>query len=236
MRKGLEWSRREFLKIGTAATGVSVGLLFLGQGTLFPKAAYAGGKAFYQSSCGPSDGNPLKILVAYESYLGTTGEIAQAIGETLCELGATVDIRLIAHVDNLPQYKAVVIGSAVQRSRWMPNAVDFVQRNSQHLQNTRVAYFLSCLALAPSKSEDRKAADGRKTAMSYMEAVLKSGPEIKPVDIGLFAGVLDYSKLSFVEKMVMQSKMDKRGIAEGDYRDWQAIRSWAAGLKPHFFS
>ena len=214
-------------------------LLFLGQRTLFPKAVYAADKAFYQSTCGPSDGNPPKMLVAYGSYLGTTGGIAQAIGETLCELGAAVDIRLIANVDNLPQYKAVVIGSAVQKSKWMPDAVDFVQRNKQHLQNTRVAYFLSCLAMASSKSstsEDRMVADARKTAMSYMETVLKSAPEIKPVDIGLFAGVLDYSKLSFIEKVVMQSKMDKRGISEGDYRDWQAIRSWAAGLQPHFFS
>jgi len=55
---------------------------------------------------------------------------------------------------------------------------------------------------------------------------------VKPVDIGLFAGVLDYSKLSFVVRMVMKSKMKKKGVPEGDHRNWDDIRAWAEGLSP----
>jgi len=55
---------------------------------------------------------------------------------------------------------------------------------------------------------------------------------VRPVDVGLFAGVLDYSELSFIVRLVMKSKMKKKGVPEGDHRDWDAIRAWAEGLLP----
>ena len=63
-----------------------------------------------------------------------------------------------------------------------------------------------------------------------MEPVLKAVPEVKPVDIGLFPGALDYSKLNLMYRTVMKYKMGKKGVPEGDFRDWTAIRAWAEGL------
>jgi len=60
-------------------------------------------------------------------------------------------------------------------------------------------------------------------------------PQVQPVDTGLFAGVLDYSKLSLIVRVVMKSKMKKKGVSEGDYRDWDAIHSWAEGLRSALF-
>jgi len=34
----------------------------------------------------------------------------------------------------------------------------------------------------------------------------------------------------------MKSKMKKQGVPEGDFRDWDAIRSWAEGLYPKLLS
>ena len=39
--------------------------------------------------------------------------------------------------------------------------------------------------------------------------------QVKPVDMGLFAGVLDYSKISFMTIMIVKSKMKKKGVPEG---------------------
>jgi len=38
-----------------------------------------------------------KVLVAYASRAGSTGEVAEAIGEVLRDRGATVDVRLGSH-------------------------------------------------------------------------------------------------------------------------------------------
>jgi len=60
--------------------------------------------------------------------------------------------------------------------------------------------------------------------------VLNAAPDVRPLDTGLFAGVLDYEKMNMMIRMVMKSKMKSKGVPEGDFRDWNAIRSWAGGL------
>ena len=45
-----------------------------------------------------------------------------------------------------------------------------------------------------------------------------------PLDVGFFAGVMDYSKLPVVLRLMM--KVMK--APQGDFRDWEAIRAWAA--------
>jgi len=110
--------RREFLKSGTVTAAVSVGLLLSGQGGLQPRKVHSDDTVFYNGRCGQADGPGPKILVTYASYLGTTGGIAQAIGESLCERGADVDIRQISQVGVLSPYQAVVIGSLGGLMAW----------------------------------------------------------------------------------------------------------------------
>jgi menaquinone-dependent protoporphyrinogen oxidase len=74
-------------------------------------------------------------------------------------------------------------------------------------------------------------AENRVKVLAYLDPVLKAIPEIKPVGIGTFAGALDYSNLSWLNKKILKSK----GTPEGDFRDWNAIRAWAEGsafMKP----
>ena len=51
---------------------------------------------------------------------------------------------------------------------------------------------------------------------------------MKPALVGLFPGVVDYGKLSFVTKAMLQAK----GVPEGDFRNLPAVKSWAAGVGP----
>jgi flavodoxin len=49
--------------------------------------------------------------VTYASRTGSTAEIAQAIGKTLAESNAQVDVRPMQEVQDLAPYSAVVAGS-----------------------------------------------------------------------------------------------------------------------------
>jgi len=204
--------------------GGAFGTLALGSGVFAPKAAHAAKINFLETQCGMPENNGKKVLVAYASYCGTTGGVAEAIGQVLRQKGATVDVRLVKNISDLTPYQAVVIGSATRSSSWWPEAIEFVERNKEELSRKPVAYFLTCLTLYKDTEASRRVARG------YMDPALKAAPEVQPVDIGLFAGVLDYSKLKLVYRMVMKSEMKKRGVPEGDFRDWNAIRSWAKGL------
>jgi len=217
-------NRREFIVDGSMLLGGAMGTMALGGSLFAPQSAQAAKVEFPESSCGPEEKPGEKVLVAYASYCGTTGGVAEAIGQVLCDSGATVDVRLVKNVDDLSTYKAAVIGSATRSSSWWPEAIEFVERNKEELSRKPVAYFLTCLALYKDTEQSRR------KARSYMDPVLKAAPHVKPLDMGFFAGVLDYSRLNLMYGMIMKSKMKKRGVPEGDFRDWNAIRSWARGL------
>ncbi|MBN1103239.1 MAG: flavodoxin domain-containing protein [Deltaproteobacteria bacterium] len=209
---------------GSMLVGGAAVMMAVGGGLLSPQDAEAGNLTFPESSCGRGKGACKRVLVTYASYCGTTGGVAEAIAQVLCERGAGVDVSLVRNVNDIASYEAVVIGSAVRSGSWWPEAIEFVERNREGLSRIPVAYFLTCLALHQDTETTRRIARG------YMDPALKAAPGIRPVVMGYFAGALDYSKLNFVYRMVMKSKMEKRGVPEGDFRDWGAIRSWAGGL------
>lgn len=210
-------SRREFIKL-TGATAVT---LTLGSTLAFPQTSQAEKVTFLEHSCGNANTLDGKILVAYGSKCGSTGEVAKAIGKTVCESGAAVDVKYIKNVANLTQYKAVIVGSAIRMGKWLPDVVRFVKTSRQELSQMPVAYFLCCYTMRnPSK-------ENRQKVLSYLDPVYEAIPEVKPVSVGLFAGVVDYSKLSWIFKRILK----KKGVEEGDFRDWNAIRSWTVGLR-----
>lgn len=210
-QKGM--GRRDFL----ALTGGIIGTLSLGN----LSAEGAGNPAAIvlpEPKCGDPNMSQ-NILVAYASEYGSTGSVAEAIGKVLCDKGAKVDVFLTRKAKNLSSYQGVVIGSAIYRGKWMPEATNFVKANHEFLRQVPVAYFMVCMTMHVPGEENRR------KALSYLDPVLQTIPQVKPVDIEPFAGVMNYSNLSWLNKKIIMSK----GIPEGDFRNWEAIRAWAGG-------
>jgi len=212
-------NRRRFLALTGGAVGATAlaccGLTVLG--TRQPAVE------FNESSCEGEHGgeNEMsdKILVAYASRCGSTGEVAEAIGQVLCDAGAAVDVRLAKNVTDVSPYRAVIVGSAIRMGRWLPEAVGFVETHREPLSRVPVAYFLSCMTLEDDTEEKRR------TVAIYLDPVREI---VQPVDVGLFAGAMDYDKLPFIFRLMMKTL----GTPEGDFRDWEGIRAWADGLRP----
>jgi menaquinone-dependent protoporphyrinogen oxidase len=168
---------------------------------------------------------PNRILVTYASRAGSTAEVAQAIGRTLTEGGAEVDVIPMRNVTDLSVYQAVVAGSAIRGSKWLPEAVDFIQEHRSTLTQKRFAMFTVCITMAMKNAE--------KYRTGVMGWVAPVRALVKPLSEGLFAGVLDFSKLPFNWDTLMLRLTVALGIfPRGDHRDWNAIRSWAENLKP----
>lgn len=217
-------TRRKFLQ-GAAGVGL-VSLLGGGYYALrqppldFIKAEYKGS---------PGSG---KVLVAYTSQYGSTGGIADAIAQGLHDEDTAVDVVRLEEqtlVENIDDYSAVVIGSPVISSAWMPAAISFVERYQDTLQHIPVAYFLACMELA--LSTDPNAAEN---LTPVFDEVLAHIPSVTPVAFGLFAGALDYSKMSPANRVLYQyfSPDD----TDGDFRDWDAMSDWAADVRPSLLS
>ena len=212
-------SRRDFLLLSAGAICTSI-LRHEMVGATSEKP----GSEFIESTC-QNDG-PMKkrVLISYASRCGSTGGVAEAMGQVLCGMGASADIRLVANVNDLSPYHAVIVGSAIRRGKWLPEAVGFVKDNQDILGRLPIAYFVVCLTMKDNTAENRS------KVMAYLDPVRKEAQKIQPVAVGLFPGALNYSKLSFVDKTILKAK----GASEGDYRDWSAVKAWASAVGPMF--
>jgi menaquinone-dependent protoporphyrinogen oxidase len=167
-----------------------------------------------------------RILVTYASRTGITAGVAEAIGQTLVESGAQVDVRPMKEVEDLAPYGAVVAGSAIQGGQWLPEAMVFVQRHQATLARRPCAVFLVCMTLAMPNANTRY----REQVAEWLRPVRAL---VRPVSEGLFAGALDISKVpAFGDRLKFRLSVALGAWTEGDHRDWNAIRSWAASLKP----
>lgn len=163
-----------------------------------------------------------RMLIAYGSRCGSTGEVAEAVGQVLSMAGAAVDVRLAKDVNDLSPYQGVIVGSAIRMGKWLPETIEFVKAHQDTLNRVPVAYFAVCMTMKDDTVENRR------KALGYLDPVRKQFPKVKPVDIGLFAGAVDYKKLSFAYSLILKVK----GTPEGDFRNWEGIRTWATGVCP----
>ena len=159
-----------------------------------------------------------KILVTYATRYGSTVEVAEAIGDELRMAGMEVEVIPVAKVKNLAEYQAAVIGSPIYMGKWLADAQVFVERHQTILRTMPIAYFTVGLTLHEGTEEQRT------QATASMQQVKELVP---PVATGLFTGKLNRRNLSFVDQAIVTIVRAR----EGDFRDWNAIRSWARDLK-----
>jgi menaquinone-dependent protoporphyrinogen oxidase len=162
-----------------------------------------------------------KVLVAYATRAGSTTGVAERVAEVLNRSGFAAEAVSAKETGDVASYDAVVVGSAVRAGKLMPEVLKFLDKNKSALEAKPLAAFVVCLAMKDGNEK------GRTTAATYLEPVRA---QIKPVSEGLFAGAYDPEKLGFAVRQVM--KMMK--APPGDFRKWDQVETWAAGLVPLF--
>ena len=157
-----------------------------------------------------------RILVAYATKKGSTTEIAQAIGKELKDSGHVVEVAEMRTITSVTGYNAVVIGGPVYVGK-IDGVGKFVKRHATELTRVPVAGFVVCLAAAAKDLE----------GIAHAEKALHAALEpLRPVAETIFAGKLDPSKLSWLQKWVTE----KAKSPVGDFRNWTAITAWARDL------
>jgi len=154
----------------------------------------------------------MKVLVSATSKHGSTAEIARAIGEVLEERGLEVAVTPPEEVQSVEGFDAAVLGSAVYAGHWLKPAMELVERLGTPLAAVPVWLFSSGPIGDPPKPEEDPV-----DVAELMEATRARGHRV-------FPGKLVKSELGFGEKAIVLALR----APEGDFRNWEEIRSWAA--------
>ncbi|MEA4906049.1 MAG: twin-arginine translocation signal domain-containing protein [Chloroflexi bacterium] len=207
-------SRRNFLKTGCLAAA-AVGVTLCGGTALVGTRQPAVDQP--NTTYGNGNDGP-RLLVAYATRAGSTAEVAARIGDTLAGGGRRVDVRPAGTVDDVRPYQAVVVGSAIRMGSLLPEAMRFIEKHQADLLQRSFSAFVVCLDMATPDETTLQ------TVSAYLDPVRALVP---PAHAGLFAGVMNPDKLSLLDRMIAVNMIQS---PVGDFRRWDQIDAWAAGL------
>ncbi|MFX0107025.1 MAG: flavodoxin domain-containing protein [Candidatus Hodarchaeota archaeon] len=171
-----------------------------------------------------------RVLICYGTRYGSAGEIAERIAEIIRERGVQVDVANLKEkkIKDITDYDLVVIGSGIQMGRWTKEPLKFLKKNREVLSQKEVAVYVSCASAAqPDQCEQAQ--------NLYLEKTMEEFPEISPIALGLFGGLLDPSRggrmtRRILETLVKTYTADGEPVDRVDLRDWEKIEEWAQGL------
>lgn len=156
----------------------------------------------------------MTVLVAYASQHGSTREVAESIASTVSGRGREAVAKPVDDADPAA-YEAVVLGSAIYFGSWLEPAYGFAERHHAVLFERPVWLF----SVGPLGTE----VEDREEQPHDIDEVREA---VGARDHRIFFGVLRRDALGFKERMMVKAVR----APEGDFRNWDEIRSWAESI------
>ena len=159
----------------------------------------------------------MRVLIAYASKYGSTGEVAETIANVLRSRCVHADVRPAGEVQSLDGYDGVVLGGGIYMGRWHRNARGFARHFAYELETMPFVVF----ALGPVDEVEEHRASSEKQFARALDKL-----PARPFASALFGGAVDPRKLSF----------PFNHMPAADVRDWDAIRGWTIGIADRFLT
>ena len=159
----------------------------------------------------------MKILVAYGTTGGSTGEIAEWIGAELRTAGFAVDVRSATDVTDVGGYDVVILGAAVYMSGWHKDTRRFAHRFADELVRRPVWLFSSGPLDASAEQTDLAPVPQAESAIH----ALRARGHIT------FGGRLSDEAHGWLGLISRRMAHDGHG---GDFRNPERVRAWARSV------
>ena len=154
------------------------------------------------------------------SQFGSTAAIGERIAQTLRQAGHEVTAAAVDAAPGPATFDAAVVGSAVHAGHWLPGAGSFLDQHRADLAARPVWLFSS------GPLGDRAVAAPQPEPKEVAAARMRIGPR----DHRVFAGSFDRATADFSELGIVERTVVRRFLPDGDWRDWDAIETWARSI------
>jgi menaquinone-dependent protoporphyrinogen oxidase len=163
-----------------------------------------------------------RVLVAYSTRSGSTGEVAEAIGASIREIGFVTDVMPVQQVVSLAG-RAVILGAPLYFGRLPKEFHQFVCLHRETLEKL----LPWCFVLGPTRNEPADFEAARKQATKQFSRY----QWFVPADVHVFGGRWDVTSFPFPFSIVRHIPGNPVAkIPASDVRDWAEIQEWAIGI------
>ena len=170
----------------------------------------------------------MRVLVVYASRHGATQGIADRIAASLSGRGIEVSVRSADERGDIAGFDAFVIGAAAYLFHWLKEATAFVRHNRSTLASHPVWLFSS--GPLGTDATDAEGRDVLETTEPREFAEFRDA--IRPRGLRVFFGAYDPDSkpIGIMERFTRLMPAARNAFPAGDFRDWDEIDAWAAGI------
>ena len=170
-----------------------------------------------------------KTLIIYSSVDGQTLKICQKIKEVFDQNKHSVELVSIEDFDgNLSDFDRLVLGASIRYGVHDKKVIDFINKNKDQLDSIKTAFFsVNLVARKPEKN----APDTNPYVIKFFKSI-----DWTPGLVEVFAGMLDYQKYPFFDRIMIQfimwmTKGPTNPDAKIEYTNWDRVRDFGIRLQ-----
>ena len=180
-----------------------------------------------------------KALIVYGTRYGATASTSEEIANILRQEG--LEVRVVnakqEKIKDIAEYDLVIVGSGILMGKWSREPEEFLEKFQKELAKKKVALFVSCGHGCQALNEGKPDVIAKARGEYLEEKAAKYN--LQPIDLGLFGGIYNYNKVSWLIKRAPRVQATRRKLEAAyketqpgvyDTRDLDAIRIWAKEL------
>lgn len=164
-----------------------------------------------------------KVLIAYATAHGSTGEVAQFMGRVMRAFSLDVTVKNVEVIEDIDPYELVFVGSPIHAGMWLPQLSQFLAKFGDELESKRNYLFVTCIRVLEDDTSLEHILD------NYLYKPALESLNIHPDDVGVFAGKIKQHTIEGDERWLLSTNYDGKkmpGNFDQDYRDWHEIAMW----------
>ena len=169
-----------------------------------------------------------QTVIIYSTVDGHTLKICNRLVEVFQQHNQQIDLYSIEEFNkNLNDYSKVIIGASIRYGVHSKNIIEFINTNKSYLDTIKTAFFSVNLV---ARKEEKNTPQTNPYVVKFFKTI-----DWKPTIVEVFAGMLDYKRYPFFDRIMIQfimwmTKGPTNANAKIEYTNWDKVTTFGERL------